>query len=106
MSGLEDLDVDTLAAEDEAEEEFEVNEEKTKPNTRFALSRDASFLSSRRNRDDFLGSGEGCCVRRSEGIKPAGSRVTCMECGLRCLGRQGGSGSLACGASSEKLEGV
>jgi hypothetical protein len=92
--------VDALAAEDEAEEEFEVNEEKTEPNTRFALSREASFLSSRRNRDSVLGSGGGGRGLRSKGTKPAGSRVMCIECGRRCLGRQGGSGSLACGLSA------
>jgi hypothetical protein len=57
VSGLEDLDVDALAAEDEAEEELEgVNEEKTEPNTRFALSREASFADPKQNIDGILGS--------------------------------------------------
>jgi hypothetical protein len=106
VSGLEDLEDDALAAEDEAVEEFEVNEEKTEPNTRFALSREASFLSSRRNLDGFLGSGGGGWGLRSKGMKPAGSRVMCIECGRRCLGRQGGSGSLTCDLSVAKWEGT
>lgn len=110
MSGLEDLDVDALAAEDEAEELEEVNEEKTPPNTRFALSREASFLNSRQNLDRFWGSGRGGGGDgrdlRSKGTMPVGNCVMCIECGRRCLGRQGGSGSLGCDLSVTKLEGI
>jgi hypothetical protein len=97
VSGLEDRDVDTLAAEDEAEEELEeVNEEKTEPSTRFADSREASFLNSKRNLVGVLGSGGVGNGRRSKGTIPAGNRVMCIECGRRCRGRQGGSGSRGC----------
>ena len=41
-----DLELDALAAEDEAGEGLEEdNEEKTEPSTRFAASREARFLS-------------------------------------------------------------
>jgi hypothetical protein len=96
VSGLEDLEEVVLAAEDEAGEGFGEREEKTEPNTRFALSREASFLNPIRNLDGFLGSGGGGTGRSSKGTKPAGSLVMCIECGRRCLGRQGGSGSLGC----------
>lgn len=38
-------------------------------------------------------------------MKPTGRRVICIECGRRCLGRQGGEGSLA-DFSSNGLAGV
>lgn len=62
VSGLADLV--ELAAEDGAAEgvEEEGDEEKganTEPSTRFAFSREASFLSSTLNLDFFLGSGGG-----------------------------------------------
>ena len=105
-SGLEDLDVDSLAAEDEAEEEFEENGDKTEPNTRFAVSREASFPNSNRNLDGFFGSGGGGGGRRSRGMMPAGNRVMCIECGRRCRGRQGGSGSRGCALSALSLGGI
>jgi len=96
-----------LAAEDGAEEEdVEDSEEKTDPSTRFAFSREASFLNSMRRRDTFLGSGGGGRGLRSKGMKPAGRRVMCIECGRRCRGRQGGSGSLAGCDLSRRLVGV
>jgi hypothetical protein len=55
VSGLADLV--ELAAEDGAEEADEENGEKTAPSTRFAFSREASFLSSTRNLDGIFGSG-------------------------------------------------
>jgi hypothetical protein len=75
----------------------EVNEEKTEPNTRFAVSREASFLKSIRNLDGVFGSGGDGSGRRSRGTMPAGNRVMCIECGRRCRGRQGGSGSRGSG---------
>ena len=69
------------------------NGEKTVPSTRFAFSREASFLNSTVNREGFLGGGGGGVGRRSIGTNPAGKRVMCIECGRRCLGRQGGEGS-------------
>jgi hypothetical protein len=83
VSGLGDLV--ELAAEDEAEEVFAVlevleeNGENTDPSTRFAFSREASFLSSMRNLESFLGSRGGGCGRRSNGMNPAGSRVIWIE---------------------------
>jgi hypothetical protein len=56
----------------------EEKEEKTEPITRFALSREASFVSWVLAREGFLGRGWGG-GRRSKGTKPAGSRVMCME---------------------------
>jgi hypothetical protein len=107
VSGLDDLDVDALAAEVEAEEGLEeVNEEKTEPNTRFALSREASFVSTRRNLEGFLGSGGGGRGCKSRGTVPARNCVVCIAYGRRCLGRQGGSGNLGCGLAATKLEGV
>lgn len=107
VSGLEDLDVEALAAEDEAEEELEgVNEEKTEPSTRFAVSREASFLNSNRNLDGVFGSGGDGRGSRSRGTMPAGNRVMCIECGRRCLGRQGGSGSRGGGLSATNLGGI
>jgi hypothetical protein len=53
VSGLADLV--ELAAEDGAEEADEENGEKTAPSTRFAFSREASFLSSTQNLDGFFG---------------------------------------------------
>ena len=67
------------AAEDEAVEEVEESEEKTDPSTRFAFSREASFLSSTIIREDFLGSGGGCGIPSSKAAKPAGIRVMCIE---------------------------
>jgi len=94
LSGVADLV--ELAAEDEAVEEAEENEGKTDPSTRFAFSLEASFLNSELIREGFWGDG-GCGTgRRSKGTKPAGSRVMCIECGLRCLGLQGGSGNWTC----------
>jgi hypothetical protein len=78
---------------EEAELLFE-NGEKTVPSTRFAFSREASFLNSTLNREGFLGGGGGGVGRKSTGTYPAGSLVMCIECGRRCLGRQGGVGSL------------
>lgn len=80
VSGLADL-LDMPAEDDavlDAEEEGDGDEgeEKTELSTRFTLSRDASFLSSVRNREGFFGvvavAGRG---RKSCGTKPAGSRV-------------------------------
>lgn len=40
-------------------------------------------------------------------MKPAGRRVMCIECGRRCLGLQGGDGSLTdCSLSKIGLSGV
>jgi hypothetical protein len=75
--------------------EVEENGENTDPSTRFAFSRDASFLSSMRNLEAFFDWGGGGGGLRSKGTKPAGKRVIWIECGRRCLGLQGGSGSLA-----------
>jgi hypothetical protein len=83
VSGLGDLV--ELAAEDEADEVSEVvevleeNGENTEPSTRFAFSREASFLSSMRNLESFLGSRGRGGGRRSNGMKPAGRRVMCIE---------------------------
>jgi len=82
VSGLADLV--ELAAEDEAEvifgevEVLDENGDKA-PSTRFAFSREASFLSSMRNFESCLGSGGGGCGRRSKGMKPGGRRVICIE---------------------------
>jgi hypothetical protein len=84
-----------LAAEDGAVEVDEENGEKTDPSTRFAFSREASFLSSTRNLDPFFGSEGGGGGLRSNGTKSAGRLVICIECGRRCRGRQGGEGSFA-----------
>jgi hypothetical protein len=95
VSGL--ADPVELAAEDGAVE-VEVDEEKgekTDPSTRFAFSREASFLSSTRNLDGFFGSRGGGGGLRSKGTKSAGRRVICIECGRCGRGRQGGEGSLA-----------
>jgi hypothetical protein len=79
-------------------EELEVggeNEGNTDPSTRFAPSREASFLNSRLSLEDFFGDlsrGRGC---RWAGPNPAGSRVICIECGRGRLGGQGGEGNLA-----------
>lgn len=94
--GLSDLV--ELAAEVVAVEGLEENGEKTDPSTRFAFSREASFLNSRRNLEGCLGGFGGGDGRRSKGTKPAGRRVICMECGRRCLGRQGGAGSATGGS--------
>jgi hypothetical protein len=95
------------AADDEAVDGFEEKEEKTEPNTRFAFSLEASFPNSTRNPGSFFGSGVGGFGLRSRGMKPAGSRVICMECGRRCRGRQGGSGSLTgCDLSANDCVGV
>lgn len=81
VSGV--IDLSDAAADDS--EEVEVvdgvaeEDRKTDPNTRFAFSRDASFLSSMRNLEGFLGSLGGGAGRRSNGTKPAGSRVMCIE---------------------------
>ena len=91
--GLSDLV--ELAAEDVAVEGFEENGEKTDPSTRFAFSREASFLNSRRNLEGCFGVFGGGDGRRSNGTKPAGRRVICIECGRRCRGRHGGAGSVA-----------
>lgn len=101
VSGL--VDLVELAAEDGAVEADEEKGEKTDPSTRFAFSREASFLSSMRNFDTFFGSGGGGGGVRSNGAKPAGRRVICIECGRRCRGRQGGDGSLAGCAFSKCL---
>jgi hypothetical protein len=92
VSGV--VDLLEVPAEGEAGEGREVNGEKTDPSTRFAFSRDASFLSSMRNLEALWGWGGGGGLR-SKGTKPAGKRVICIECGRRCRGLQGGSGSLA-----------
>lgn len=85
-----------LAAEDEAAEvEKEESEGKTDPRTRLALSREASFPNSTRIREGFWGSAGGGEGNRSDGTQPSGQHVICIECGRLCLGRQGGSGSLA-----------
>lgn len=73
----------------------EVKGEKTDPSTRFAFSREASLLSFTWNLDALFGPGAGGGGLRSSGIKPAGRRVICIECGRRVLGRHGGEGSLA-----------
>jgi hypothetical protein len=91
VSGLPDRVVFALVAEGEL---FVENGEKTVPNTRFAFSREASFLNSTLNREGVFGGGGGGGGRRSRGTNPAGNRVICIECGRRCLGRQGGVGSL------------
>ena len=93
VSGV--VDLLEVPAEGEAGEGREVNGEKTDPSTRFAFSLDASFLSSMRNLEAFLGWGGGGGGLRSKGTKPAGKRVICIECGRRWRGLQGGSGSLA-----------
>ena len=61
-----------VAADDGAEEVEEENGEKTDPSTRFAFSREASFLSFTRNFESFFGSGGGGAGRRSKGTKPPG----------------------------------
>lgn len=94
-SGLVDLEVDALAAVDEAEEGLDDSEGKTEPSTRFAVSREASFLNSIRNLFGVFGFGVAGSGRRSSGTMPAGNRVMCIECGRRCRGRQGGSGRRA-----------
>lgn len=95
------------SAGDVADEDAEEKGRKTDPSTRFAVSRDASFLNSTRSLDGFLGSGRDGGGLRSNGTNPAGSRVIWIECGLRCRGRQGGSGSLAGkDLSKEELLGV
>lgn len=105
VSGLADLV--ELAAEDVAVEELEDEGKKTEPNTLFAFSREASFLSCNRNLDGFFGGGGGGEGRRSNGTNPAGRRVMCMECGRRCLGRQGGVGRVGvCDLNAKKLGGV
>ena len=92
--GLSDLV--ELAAEDVAVEGLEEeNGAKTDPSTRFAFSREASFLNSRRNLEGCLGGFGGGDGRKSNGTKPAGRRVICIECGRRCRGRHGGAGRLA-----------
>ena len=95
--GLDDTGVDDCedsATEDEAV--GEVREGNMDPRTRLALSREASFITSIRNRDGFrrgFGAGAGARVR-STARWFAGTRVMCMECGRRCLGRQRGAGNL------------
>jgi hypothetical protein len=103
--GLADL-VD-VAAEDGAVELDEEKGEKTDPSTRFAFSREASFLSFTWNLDNFFGSGGGGGGLRSNGMNPAGRRVMCIECGRRVLGRHGGEGNLAgCDFSRDLFVGV
>lgn len=97
-----------LAAEDVAVEELEDEGKKTEPNTLFALSReDASFLNCIRSLEGFFGGGGGGDGLKSNGTKPAGSLVICIECGRRCRGRQGGVGSVGvCDLNAKKLGGV
>lgn len=76
-AGLGDLV--ELAAEDVAVEEEEEDGKKTEPNTLFAFSREASFLSCNRNLEGFLGGRGGGEGRRSNGTNPAGRRVMCIE---------------------------
>lgn len=106
ISGLADLV--EFAAEDVAAEELEDDGKKTEPSTLFALSReDASFLSCIRSFEGFFGGGGGGEGRKSNGTKPAGSLVICIECGRRCRGRQGGMGSVGvCDLKEKKLGGV
>ncbi len=92
VSGL--VELVELAARDGAVEADEEKGEKTDPSTRFAFSREASFLSSTRNFDIFFSCRGGGRGLRSNGTKPAGRLVICIECGRRCRGRQGGGGSL------------
>ena len=104
-SGL--VDLVELAAEDVAAEDDEENEEKTVPRTRLAFSRDASFLNFMRILEVFSGLGGGGRGLRSNGTNPGGRRVMCIECGRRCLGRQGGDGSLGvCDFSARTSLGV
>jgi hypothetical protein len=104
-AGLGDLV--ELAAEDVAVEKEEEDGKKTEPSTLFAFSREASFLSCNRNLEGFLGGKGGGEGRRSNGTKPAGRRVMCIECGRRCLGRQGGVGNVGvCDLKAKKLGGV
>lgn len=84
VSGL--IDLVELTAEDAAVEELKENGEKTDPSTRFAFSREASFLRSNRKREGFFASGEGGRGRRSNGTKPAGRRVIRIERGRCRLG--------------------
>jgi hypothetical protein len=100
--GGDKVEVAEVATEGEAIEEFEENGEKTEPSTRFAFSLEASFLSSIRNLEGFLGSFASGWGLRSNGTNPDGRRVICIECGRRCLGRQGGAGSRAVRALSLK----
>lgn len=76
-AGLGDLV--ELAAEDVAVEEEEEDGKKTEPSTRFAFSREASFLSCNRNLEGLFGGGGGGDGRRSNGTNPAGRRVMCIE---------------------------
>jgi hypothetical protein len=92
-AGLNDL-LEPAAGDEAAEEEDEEREGKTDPSSRFALSREASFLNSMRLLEGFLGSRDGGDGFRSA-AKPAGKRVMCIECGLRGLGRHGGVGNRA-----------
>lgn len=81
VAGVADglADLVELAAEVVATEEFEEEGKKTEPSTRFAFSREASFLSCRRNFEGSFGGGGGGPGRRSNGTKPAGNRVICIE---------------------------
>lgn len=67
------------AAEDVGEEGWDEKGEKTEPSTRFALSREASLFNWDLVREGFLGSGGDDGGRKSNGTKPAGRRVICIE---------------------------
>lgn len=67
------------AAEGDDVEFWDENGEKTDPITRFALSREASLLSCDLALEDFLGFAGDGGDRRSNGTKPAGRRVICIE---------------------------
>ena len=60
-------------------DEFEEKDEKTEPSTRFAFSREASFLNSTLNLNGLFGWGGDGRGLRSKGTKPAGRRVICIE---------------------------
>lgn len=94
------VDLVELAAEVVELELLEEVARKNEPSTLFAVSREASFLSCRRNLERCFGGRGGGRGRRSKGTKPAGRRVICIECGRRCRGRHGGVGSV--GASELK----
>lgn len=76
-AGLGDLV--ELAAEDVAVEVVEEDGKKTEPSTLFAFSREASFLNCNRDLEGPFGGGGGGEGRRSNGTKPGGRRVICIE---------------------------